>query len=120
MAEGYRRNRNEVSLANSEPRIVKVAHYWLKRLATNKLYYSLQYHVDHDEDELKIFWATLLSTTPEQIKVIRKSNSNHLSGRQWRSIYGVMTVKVADTYLRARIQAWMDALKQEWDVHCGV
>jgi hypothetical protein len=120
MAEGYRRNRNEVSLANSEPRIVKVAHHWLQRLATNKLYYSLQCHIDHDEDELKRFWATLLAITPEQIRVIRKSNSNQLSGRQWRSIYGVMTVKVADTYLRARIQAWMNALKQEWDVHCGV
>lgn len=114
MAEGYKRNRNMVSFVNSDPRMVKLAYYWMIRLTTRKLDFSIQYHADHDVIELKQFWAELLNIEAEKIKVLRKSNSNQLSGRQFRSVHGVLTVRVSDTYFRSRLESWMDIIKSQW------
>jgi hypothetical protein len=48
------------------------------------------------------------------IRMQRKSNSGQLTGRVWRSRYGVLTVVVHDTYLRARLQAWIDRIRDDW------
>ena len=114
MAEGYRRNRNVVSLSNSSVRLIKLANRWIRQLTTNKISYCLQYHVDQDPEELIDFWATELGADKESISAIRKSNSGQLSGRQWRSTYGVMCIRVGDTYFRAKMQAWMDYIQAQW------
>ena len=114
MAEGYKRNRNVVSFVNSDPRMVKLAYHWIIRLTDKKPTFSLQYHADHDVDELKQFWGELLDIEADQIKVIRKSNSNQLKGRQFRSVHGLLTVTTNDTYFRSRLEAWMDIVKSQW------
>ncbi len=114
MAEGAKRDRNKLSFVNSNPRMVKLAHDWLKRLSSRSFYYALQYHADHDPEALKMYWAELLGIQPDDIRPIRKSNSNQLSGRQFRSIHGLLTVETGDTYLRARMQAWMDFMENQW------
>lgn len=114
MAEGYRRNRNSVSLANSNPHIIALSDTFIRRFAINRVYYSLQYHVDHEPEELIAYWSTLLSADPASFALSRKSNSGQLSGRQWRSEYGVLSVKCDDTSLRSKIQAWMDFVTQSW------
>lgn len=114
MAEGYRRNRNAVSLANSNPNIVRLAHYWIKRCTVNKIQYSVQIHIDNDEDEIKTFWSTILHVSSKQVRIKRKSNSGNLAGRHWRSERGVFEVMVGDTYLRSRLQAWMDRIQEAW------
>jgi AcrR family transcriptional regulator len=85
-----------------------------KRFTSKDFYYTLQYHAGHDVDELKRYWSNTPGITPEDIKAQRKSNSGKLSGRQFRSQYGLLTVQVSDTYLRARLQAWMDFVKSQW------
>lgn len=114
MAEGYKRSRNSVSFVNSDPQMVILAHRWLKQLARHPLRYYLQYHVDHNVEELQHFWAVLLDVEPGIIKPSRKSNSNQLSKRQFRSVHGLLTIEVGDTYLRARLEAWMDFVKGQW------
>lgn len=114
IAEGYKRNRNEVSICNSDPVVMRIATRWLSRLTETRLRFSLQYHADQNLDELRKFWGETLSVEPDAIKLQRKSNSNQLAGRQWRSRYGVIAVRVPDTMLRARLQAWMDCLRGEW------
>jgi AcrR family transcriptional regulator len=114
MAEGYKRSRNKVAFVNSDAQMVKLAYRWISHFAQRKLDYSLQCHVDHDEEALKAFWADLLGIQPNQIKTIRKSNSNALAGRQFRSVHGLLTVRTGDTYWRARLQAWMDYVKAQW------
>jgi hypothetical protein len=114
MAEGYKRDRNLVSVANSDTQIVKLVNYWITKLTNNTMNYSLQCHADHDEDELKAYWSHQLNISVDEVRVIRKSNSGQLSGRQWRSKYGVLTVRVGDTYLRSKLQAWMDYLQKSW------
>jgi hypothetical protein len=74
----------------------------------------VQHHADQSLDELRIFWSDLLSIDPSAVKFQRKSNSNQLKGRRWRSRYGVLTVRTADTRFRARLQAWIDLVQSDW------
>lgn len=114
MAEGFKRDRNKVSFVNSDPYMVQLANRFIIHFSANKIGYRLQYHVDHDVDELCMYWGNMLSIDPSIIQIHRKSNSNELSGRQWRSKYGLLTVETGDTYFRARLQAWMDFIKTQW------
>lgn len=50
----------------------------------------------------------------DTIKLLRKSNSNHLTGRVWRSRHGVLSTVVNDTLFRALTRAWMNLLRDEW------
>jgi hypothetical protein len=114
IGEGYKRNRNCVSVGNSDPRVVMLATRWLRALSRKKLQFSVQYHADQNLRELSEFWAAALDVGPQDIRVQRKSNSGQLRGRHWRSAHGVLTVRTGDTLLRARLQAWMDRVQSEW------
>ena len=114
MAEGSKRARNSVEFMNSDVRMVILANRWIRQFTRKKVTYRVQCHVDHDEDELKQYWADALGITPTIITIMRKSNSGKLSGRQFRSVYGILTVRTGDTYLRARLQAWMDIVAAQW------
>ncbi len=114
LAEGYKRDRNCVSICNSDPAVVIVGARWINRLSARKVTYAVQYHADQDLFALRAFWSELLEVEPSLVAVQRKSNSNHLRGRLWRSEYGVLAVRSSDTYLRARLQAWMDIVRSDW------
>jgi hypothetical protein len=114
LAEGSKRRRNEVQVCNSDPAVVKLCDGWLRRVTSKSLHHSIQYHADQDLDVLRGFWARELNIDPEAIRLQRKSNSNQLAGRTWRSVHGVLAVAVYDTLLRARLEGWMDCLRQAW------
>lgn len=118
LTEGYRKNRNSVSVANSNPTLVKLGFYWITKLSSNKIDLRIQYHKDNDPQELIDYWQNTLNTN-KQITLQRKSNSGDLSVRKWRSVYGVLTVRVGDTKLRMMIQAWMDILEKEIEKSCS-
>jgi hypothetical protein len=114
IAEGYKRNRNKVSVANSDPAVVLVCTRWIRRFARNPVSFSIQYHADQDLQDITQFWGAQVGVPPEAIRLQRKSNSGQLAGRTWRSRYGVLTVYAGDTLLRARLQGWMDCLQEQW------
>ena len=114
IGEGSRRDRNTVAICNSDPTVVVLGNKWIKQEGKNKIRYSVQYHADQDLDEIVAFWSQLLGVPSEAINLQRKSNSNQLTGRSWRSEHGVLTVSMGDTRLRARLQAWMDLVREEW------
>jgi AcrR family transcriptional regulator len=114
MAEGYKRSRNTVSVCNSDPAIVVLCAQWVRRFARNRVSYSVQYHADQNLDGLCEFWARKLGVEPSDIRLQRKSNSGRLSGRTWRSKYGVLQVNAGDTLFRARLEAWMHSLQEQW------
>jgi transcriptional regulator with XRE-family HTH domain len=114
IAEGYKRNRNCVSIANSDERVVAMAAGWLRSLTPKPLIYSIQYHADQDLDAMRLFWGGVLDVNGSVIRFQRKSNSGQLNGRRWRSAHGVLTITVHDTYLRARLQAWIDRVRADW------
>lgn len=114
MAEGSKRDRNVVAICNSDPAIVRLGNRWILEFTRNAVGYSIQYHADQDLPSLTRFWGDALDIEPDSIRLQRKSNSNQLAKRTWRSKYGVLTISVADTYFRARLQAWMDCVRTSW------
>jgi hypothetical protein len=97
--------------------MVAMAGRWLMTLSRNRVTYSIQYHADQDLEVLRRFWGETLGIDGSAIRVQRKSNSGRLNGRSWRSELGVLTVCTDDTLLRARLQAWIDRLRQEGWLH---
>jgi hypothetical protein len=116
LTEGSRCERNSVAIANSNPRLIQLAYHWLRRLANpaRAFDFRVQIHTDQNITELVQFWSIQLQVNPDLIRLQRKSNSGRLSGRVWRSKYGVLTVRVSDTYLRCRLEAWMTLLQDSW------
>ena len=114
IAEGYKRNRNTVSIANSDACVMAMAAGWLRVLTTRKLMYSIQYHADQQLVQLCQYWGDILGIDGSMILLQRKSNSGQLNGRRWRSAYGVLSIRVFDTYLRSRLQAWIDRVRADW------
>jgi excisionase family DNA binding protein len=114
IAEGYKRNRNCVSIANSDAAVIAVAVAWLPRLTDRPMGFSIQHHADQDLDELRAYWGRTLGIDGNEIRFQRKSNSGQLGGRTWRCQYGVLSVRVHDTLLRARLQAWIDFTREAW------
>ena len=122
IGEGFKRDRNRVALANSDPKVVRLADHWIRRFSENAVKYWLQHHADQNPLHLVSFWSFELDVDPQLISFQRKSNSGRLSGRTWRCEHGVLTVRANDTDLRARLQAWMDLTKAAWldSAHRGV
>jgi transcriptional regulator with XRE-family HTH domain len=114
IGEGYKRSRNRVAISNSDPAVMRLATWWLKRLTCRQLAFSIQFHADQNLEALRQFWSAELGIDPACIRFQRKSNSSQLNGRTWRSRYGVLTIACGDTYLRARLQAWIDHLEARW------
>lgn len=114
VGEGSKRDRNAVAICNSDPAVMQMATRWIRRLSMRTPEFWIQYHADQDLEELRAFWGRTLDIEPSVIKLLRKSNSNQLTGRVWRSRHGVLQARVGDTLLRARLQAWMDRLRSEW------
>jgi hypothetical protein len=115
IGEGYKRSRNAVSIVNSDPAAVCLGAYWIRRLTQRPLDYRVSYHADQDLPELRSFWGAQLGIEPHSIAGQPKTNSGRMSGRLWRCEYGLLTVRTMDTYLRARLEAWIVCLKREWD-----
>lgn len=94
--------------------MLTVALAWMEELTEATFSYRIQYHADQQLEALRHYWAAALDLDPEQIKFQRKSNSSQLRKRTWRSEHGVLTIRVCDTLLRARLQAWIDCLREQW------
>ena len=114
IGRGYKRDRNRVALANSDPAVILLADRWIRQFAHNPVRYWIQFHEDQDPNQLVRYWSLRLNVDPTLIASQRKSNSGRLSGRTWRSKLGVITVRANDTELRARLQAWMDRTRRAW------
>jgi hypothetical protein len=91
-----------------------LADYWIRRFSRNRVTYAFQYHQDQDPAYLRRFWSFGLGVDPNLIVYQRKSNSGKLSGRTWRSKYGVLSVRANDTAFRSRLQAWIDRTQDQW------
>jgi len=116
IGEGYKKTVNEVAIANSDPNIMLMTQHFIHKLANpdNTIFYDIQIHIEQDETALKAFWGKFLNIDPAEIKTSRVSTMDQSSGRKFNSTYGVLTIRVGDTYFRQRLEAWMDYLKKLW------
>jgi transcriptional regulator with XRE-family HTH domain len=117
IGEGTKKMRNMVAIANSNAKVMKSAYYWMEKLRNHdrQIEYLIQIHVDQDEQEIKDYWAKTLGINSDIVKTQRKSNSGQLSGRNFRSLYGVLTIRTSDTAFRSRLEAWMNYVLEDMD-----
>jgi hypothetical protein len=66
IGEGYKRDRNAVSICNSDPRVVVLSAGWIRRLTTRRVSYQLWYHPDQNVGTLCAFWAMRLRSNPRR------------------------------------------------------
>jgi hypothetical protein len=116
IGEGYKRTRSAVSICNSDAAVMRLSYKWIIKLKhpERAIEFRVQIHADHNENEIKAYWAEQLGIAPEHISTMRKSNSNQLTGRKFRSQHGVLTIRASDTYFRSRLQALIDYVKASW------
>ena len=114
LAEGHKRSRNSASLANSDAAAIALGLHWFREFTRKPVDFWIQYHADQQQSELTAYWAARLRIPDLSIRFQRKSNSSQLRKRTWRCEYGVLTIRVHDTYFRARLQGWMDRLRERW------
>jgi AcrR family transcriptional regulator len=123
MAEGYKRGRNSVNGCNSEPEIVKLFSYWITKLTTrpDDIYYEIQHYRDNEKNEMTLFWTQYLGVSQDRLRFFMKKSRKGLQLHEgaWRCLYGVVSVRINDTYLRSKLDAWMDEIKREWKEEMG-
>jgi len=116
LTEGHRKTKWAPSISNSNWKIIAFSKKIFEKYSDKKIGYRIQYHADQDLNQIKSFWAEKLCILPTEIKLQRKSNSGKLKGRNWASVNGVLAITVNDTYLREKIQAWMDLVEKDWEL----
>lgn len=114
IAEGYKKSRNTVSICNSDPVVMQICNRLIKKESSRKLTYNVLCYEDHSEKEIQRFWGQEMGVDACKINVRRKSNSGRMVHRNWRSLYGVLTIRTHDTCFRSRLQAWIDCIKTDW------
>lgn len=112
LAEGSKRNRNVVAICNSDPSVMRLSTAWLRRLSDKLPTFWIQYHADQDLDELRAFWGEVVRADSQEIKLQRKSNSNQLRGRTWRSVHGSSRLaSMTRCYTRGCRLGWTECAK---------
>jgi hypothetical protein len=111
--EGYRRSTWTLGLCNSDPSLIKYCTVWFKILnvRNKKIEYKIQLHVDQNEKDVKDYWKKFLGIS--KIQTIRKSNTGKMSGRNWNSKYGVLSILFHDSYMKTMLDTWIDLFKKE-------
>lgn len=113
LCEGYKRSRNMIGITNGDPAIIDICYPVVKSfLNVSKISFSLQIH--HDDNETKIidFWATRLGVSHSEIKTYLRKEKKTI--RKGKLEYGILTFRVGDTKLRAKLQACLDQMKEQW------
>lgn len=114
LGEGFRKDKNIVGIANSSPQIIAVSDFVLSKLTNKRKRYTLSYYEDMDLEMVIDFWSNLLEIKKEDIHLMKKSNAGLLMGRNHRLEFGIFSISIASTELKAKIVAWMDIVNMEW------
>jgi hypothetical protein len=115
LVQGEQGDRSRVALTNSDPAVIRLASRWIRRLTDRALSLSLQYRGDQSLGELRRFWSETVGADPRAIRA-RGSRSSQGSQHEPASSfpYGLLTVTVEDSLLRARLQGWMHRARESW------
>jgi hypothetical protein len=70
------------------------------------------YYPEQDERALCSLWADTLHHPETEITMRPKETHRTKSYR--KAPYGIAYIRIHDTYLKSRIQAWINCLEEEW------
>lgn len=113
LTEGKRRCRGTVGFCNTNPDLILFGADCLQWLNADrhKITYSLLLRDNMDESRIVDFWRRLLET--DRITVYTRGGGGRLQGRNRCASRGIMTVLVNDSYLKTRIETWIELFVTE-------
>lgn len=117
IGEGYKRNRDSVSIVNSDPKIILLSLYVMKKYflkSDKKMIMQIRYYKENDNElELLEYWKKLFND--ENIKFTTYIQPTvRAEGHNNSNKYGLVTVTINDTYAKQKLNAYMDYVKEEW------
>jgi len=120
--EGTRRGRNYIAVTNINPALLKLAFYWFTyfKRPTKKVEVVIRLYSDQwgRRDKFITYWLTQFNVVKNDIKlrVELKTGAKGLIGRTEANCNGLVELRLSDTYLKSRIDAWLTLLNKRWDV----
>lgn len=114
IAEGIRKDPKSYGITNTDPHVIVFAHKMMKRLNANNrdIRLDLSMTDTFDQEKAMGFWKGLLGAEYTVHVYIRKAYGD-LSHRNWVSKFGILRLRVYDSYVKTRIDTWMDLFKHE-------
>lgn len=113
LAEGYRKTRFRLAVANTDPDILILAYRFMRELSSKTFCFHLLCHREVDRPAAIMFWANALGIEPTRIQVFGKSARASVR-KIAAAVHGVMSIRVNDACAREKMQAFLDWLKHEW------
>jgi hypothetical protein len=114
ITRGCTRERAKVSLSDSDPAVIRLVNRWMLRLSDRSPLLSIRYGPGQSLTELRRFWGGVVGAEARTIRVHDVADRVDLHTPSCCPPYGVLTVAVDDTLLRARLQAWMLKTRDCW------
>lgn len=112
LTEGHRKSINSVVVTNTNHNMIKACKSVLENFS-NKITYRVYFYEDRNPEKIKDFWSKFLTVDKNKINVHLKKGGK-LNKRSSTCDNGIMHIRVNDYTLRAKVQAWMDCLEEEW------
>jgi AcrR family transcriptional regulator len=108
--EGDKRSRNQVRIINADPAVLQVFVQFLKQLCAvpdEKIRLALFTYEDLNEEACRRYWRKKLAITRFHKTQVLKSRS-----KSKRLPYGTCMLVVSDSYLKKKLQVWIDHLPE--------
>lgn len=105
MCEGDKKNKGVLELTNTDPNIIRFAKKMFEKININEheIKYRVQLRDNLDEKKAIKFWQDFLEIKNIQV-LVRKSKP---MARNWVSEYGIMSIRLCDSYLKTMMNTWM-------------
>jgi len=115
-AEGSRRNKHVIQLANLDARMIEVFIKFLRiicGLKENKLCLTIQLYRDFDKGKTRKYWSKRLGVPGEFIAVNIHSDARSRPTEQW-SRYGIARIEVRNTKLKQWVDLTLERYLKTW------
>lgn len=117
IGEGNKRDRAKVSIVNSDPKIILLSLYIMKKYFLNDqklINLEVRYYKENDNElELLDYWKNLVNDENVKFNTYIQPTVK-AEGHNNSNKYGLVTVTINDTYAKQKLNAYMDYLKEEW------
>jgi hypothetical protein len=105
-AEGSRRNKHTIQIANLDYRLILLFIKFLKRICgveDRKICLNIQLYREFDRDKTKNYWSRVLSVPKRFISVHIHSDTRSKPNNQW-SKYGIARIEIRNV----KLKQWID------------
>ncbi len=108
-----KKERNSFSISNTDPDMIRFVLQFLREeceVPEDKIRLRVRLHPSLDGSKAKRYWSRVSGVASSKIKATKNLNKTN-KGKRKGHPYGCLEVAVHDTLFRARIEGWMDQLK---------